>query len=135
MRWTDCQGNIHIRSIDCPERVSNFFSHSNRVDSQNQLHQRCLALEKCWVTQDCWFRLHTTITGIHIINTLGLCQHNGLVQGSYTISEFTGEFTHQLLEKAKKLRCLEPPRKLQTMLHFGDRIPSPHVIHMDTPPC
>jgi hypothetical protein len=134
MRWTDTHGNVHARNVDRPACVANFFAHTNKVDSHNHLRQYCLALEKAWVMQDCWFRLHTTVTGIHTTYAFHLCQHHGLIEGSYTICEFARELSYLLLKKAKCLQNPDTPRELQTTLCFdNDKTPSPRALNMATP--
>jgi hypothetical protein len=118
-------------NVDRLGAVSSFFDQSKSIDFHNQLRRNCLGLEKCWVAQDWWCCLHTTITDSNVKYALRLCQHHGLVQqGSYTISEFSGELLHQLIGKAKRLHCPGQPRKLQKTLQF----PSPSTDEAETPP-
>eukprot|EP00873_Tetraselmis_striata_P015222 jgi/Tetstr1/435486/TSEL_024391.t1 len=63
-RWADDFGNTVTRSIPRPYVLSNYFERSPRVDNHNQSRQHDLALEEAWKTQDCWFRLATTLCGI-----------------------------------------------------------------------
>ena len=64
-RWMDEHGNILTsRCIARPAVISNYFEVSPRVDNHNQSRQHDLALEELWLTQDPWFRLHTTLHGI-----------------------------------------------------------------------
>jgi len=63
-RWADDFGNTVTRSIPRPYVLSNYFERSPRVDNHNQSRQHDLALEEAWNTQDCWFRLATTLCGI-----------------------------------------------------------------------
>ena len=63
-RRADDNGNIVTRAISRPHVVSNYFERSPRVDNHNQSRQHELAMEEAWLTQDCWFRLATTLAGI-----------------------------------------------------------------------
>ena len=36
MKFTDSYGNIHVRLVDCPSMISNFFEVSNCVDKYNE---------------------------------------------------------------------------------------------------
>eukprot|EP00873_Tetraselmis_striata_P011765 jgi/Tetstr1/432029/TSEL_021502.t2 len=47
-----------------PSVLSNYFERKPRVDNHNQSRQHDLALEEARNTQDCWFRLATTLCGI-----------------------------------------------------------------------
>jgi len=46
-----------------------FFKHSNSVDRINHGRQFELALEKKWVTQDCYFRLMSTFYGLGVTDS------------------------------------------------------------------
>ena len=46
MKFTDLHGNVHVRLVDRPAVISNFFQASNCVDKHNQARQYELALEK-----------------------------------------------------------------------------------------
>ena len=47
--------HTEIRNVDRPQVISNFFCDSNCVDSNYHARQFELALEKKWVTHDCFF--------------------------------------------------------------------------------
>jgi hypothetical protein len=64
MKFNDAFGNVVQRLVECPEILSDFFQKSNTIDKHNQLRQGHLTLEKHWLTQDPYFHLHTTITGM-----------------------------------------------------------------------
>jgi hypothetical protein len=64
MKFNDAFGNVIQRLVERPEILSDFFQKSNTIDKHNQLRQGDLALEKRWLTQDPYFRLHTFITGM-----------------------------------------------------------------------
>ena len=53
-----------IRHVERPEVISDFYRDSNSVDKHNHARQSSLALEKKWLTQNCFFQLLTTIIGI-----------------------------------------------------------------------
>ena len=65
-KFADSFGNVRSRLIGRPACLSRYFSKSAKIDNTNQLRQSVLALEKCWVTTDCWFRLFTTIVGMTV---------------------------------------------------------------------
>jgi hypothetical protein len=104
MKWMDSHGNVHIRNVDHPPAISQLFEESNKIDSHNQLRQGQLALEKCWVTQYFWFRLHTMIVGIDATDIFRIAGHHDLIpKGNYPINKFKGILLQHLLDYAKIL--------------------------------
>eukprot|EP00873_Tetraselmis_striata_P010092 jgi/Tetstr1/430356/TSEL_020171.t1 len=67
---------IGHKPIPRPGMVSQFFARSPRVDNHNQSRQHDLMLEELWLTQDCRFRLHTTMAGIHDTDCWTLAKHH-----------------------------------------------------------
>jgi hypothetical protein len=57
------------------------FLPSNVIDKHNQAHQFELHLEKCWVTLDPYFRLHTTILGMNVADCWKACNYHSLFNG------------------------------------------------------
>jgi hypothetical protein len=63
--WADDNGNIATCAVSRSHVLSNYFERSPRVvDIHNQSRQHELATEEAWLTQDCWFRLATTLAGV-----------------------------------------------------------------------
>jgi hypothetical protein len=91
--------NVHICHINRPDAISKFFAQSNTVDSHSQLRQGQLALEKCWVTQDYWFRM--------------AAHHKLIPKGNYQITEFAGELA--LLASFQKSDRRHPPPRAFSM--------------------
>jgi hypothetical protein len=79
MKFPDQFGNIHIREVSRPDVISRYFQDSNCVDVHNQLRQYALRLEKKWVTTNPYFRLHTTLTGINVVDTFQLASFHGII--------------------------------------------------------
>jgi hypothetical protein len=69
MKYTDDWGNVHVRYVDRPDIISKFFEKSNMIDKHNQVRQSELGLEKCWLTQNPYFCLHTTILGFNVVDS------------------------------------------------------------------
>eukprot|EP00873_Tetraselmis_striata_P006958 jgi/Tetstr1/427222/TSEL_017410.t1 len=74
--WADDLNNITTRHIPRPDVVSQYFTRSPCVDNHNQSRQHDLMLEELWLTQLCWFRLHTTMAGIHVTDCWKLAKHH-----------------------------------------------------------
>ena len=109
MKFADEDGNIHVREVDRPDVISKFFKDSNNVDKHNQSRQSDLALEKKWITDDCWFRLGTTYLGIGVTDTWKLAGlHNLLARHKETtITTFSGILSKQLINYAKKAELMD----------------------------
>jgi len=80
MKFPDANDNVCIRMVNRPEVVSTFFDQVNVIDVLNHLRQKCLALEKKWVTHTGYFRIHTTLVGINVVDTLMLCFHHNILR-------------------------------------------------------
>jgi hypothetical protein len=66
-RFPDAYGNVAQRSVPRrPAVISEYFGDSNVIDTHNQARQYELALEKRWVTHNCYFRIDTTLIGMTI---------------------------------------------------------------------
>jgi hypothetical protein len=48
MKFTDEWGNVNIKEVEQPDKISMFFEHSNTIDKHNQCRQAELALENHW---------------------------------------------------------------------------------------
>jgi hypothetical protein len=133
---------VDVDHVDRPDALLKFFEKSNNIDSHTQLHQGQLALEKCWVTQDCWFRLHATIIGIHTMYMFRMAAHHKLIpKGSYPMMEFALVLSHQLITHLKAIESHVVRQNLNSSLHFkspnfggslADDTPS-HALVMPTP--
>ena len=73
--WIDANGNRCDRAIPQPEVASLYFEGNNVIDVHNQNRQGTLALEKKWQTQDCWFRLFTTLVGMCTVDALQMLDY------------------------------------------------------------
>jgi len=86
-RWADEHGNLCSRAIQRPAVLSRYFKDSPKVDNHNQARQHDLALEELWLTQDCWFRLHTTMQGICATDCWKLVKYH--VANSHKMKDMT----------------------------------------------
>ena len=109
MKFANEDGNIHMRQVDRPDVISKFFKDSNKVDNHNQSRQYDLALEKKWVTDDCWFCLATTHLGIGVTDTWKLAGLHHLLarHKETTITTFSGMLSKQLINYAKKAELMD----------------------------
>jgi hypothetical protein len=73
--WKDANGNPCDREIPQSRVASLYFEGNNVIDVHNQNRQGTLALEKKWNTQDCWFRLFTTLVGMCTIDALKMLDY------------------------------------------------------------
>jgi hypothetical protein len=110
MKYTDDWGNVHVRYVDRPEIISKFFERSNMIDKHNQLRQFELALEKRWLTQNPFFRLHTTILGFNVVDCYKLAEHHGIInyrlpnkEYKMTMTQFAGVLANQLINNVDRI--------------------------------
>lgn len=69
-KWPDEYGNVCTRNVLRLVICSRYFKYARMIDNHNQMRQHELALEKKWVTQDCWFRLYTSIIGMTVVDSM-----------------------------------------------------------------
>ena len=74
MKFNDAHANVCHRDIAHPAVILRYFKVSNPIDVNNQMQQRCLALEECWVTGNRWFCLWITFMGWTVTDTWFLCR-------------------------------------------------------------
>ncbi len=79
MKYTDDYGNVQEHQVERPDVILKFYASSNVTDWHNQLCQDLLALEKKWVTHDCYFRLATTLIGMNVIDTFLLSKYYNII--------------------------------------------------------
>ena len=123
--------------MDRPEVISDFFRDANCIDQHNHVRQFELALEKKWITHDCYFRLTTTKIGIDVTDTWHLMHWHRLfpfaVMQRFNFAEdgnrnmpirtFAGSLAAQLLKKAKVLeeeQSLLTKRKVECISSDGE---------------
>ncbi|CAB9505655.1 hypothetical protein SEMRO_238_G095700.1 [Seminavis robusta] len=75
-KFADSIGNVCYREVDRPKIISDYFIRSNVIDSHNHARQGELKMEKRWVTQDCWFRLDTTLIGMTVTDCWRAFRHH-----------------------------------------------------------
>ena len=109
-KFTDTHSNILTRVIPWPEVLSKYYSHSNVIDTHNQLRQHLLALEERWNNTNGFFRVYTTLMGINVIDSMKVYTllHQiwyGKPPVKLPVQSFTNRFCEQLLgeESLKKL--------------------------------
>jgi len=67
-RFEDEFGNSSFKYLNRPEFVHFLYEKLPIIDEHNRQRQGFVALEKCWPTTNCWFRLLTTIVGMSIVD-------------------------------------------------------------------
>ena len=105
--------STEIREVDRPDVITKFYRDSNSVDKNNQRRQHELALEKKWITQNCYFRLTTTLFGICVTDTANLMHFHDLFPSSVRrrcedtgdnrsvpLRSYAGNLASQMLKKA-----------------------------------
>ena len=67
-KFEDEWGGTNFQTIDRPEIVHFLYEYLPLIDEHNKQRQSLLALEKRWLTKDCWFRLITTVVGMSVVD-------------------------------------------------------------------
>lgn len=96
-KFLDSFGNLVSRPVDRPKIISNYFTYCNAIDVHNQLRQYHLALEKCWVTTNCWFRIITTVIGMTVTDCFKLYMHKFPTKTTFKITDFVQCLGYELL--------------------------------------
>lgn len=73
-KFPDPYGNVTERKVPRPAIVGKYYDYNNVIDRHNHLRQGELHLEKDWQTQDCWFRIFTTLIGMIAVDTAQVVQ-------------------------------------------------------------
>lgn len=94
-KFNDKSGNVCQRPVDRLDLISKYFGDSNVIDSHNQTRQGTLKLEKRWVTQDCWFRLNTSLIGMTTTDCWLAYKHG--TKTTPTIFEFADRLAADLI--------------------------------------
>jgi hypothetical protein len=79
MKYTDSYGNLCSQEVEHPAVISEFFRDSNTIDRHNQSRQYDLAIEKSWVTKDCYFRLTCSMIQIHVTDAWKLADFHKII--------------------------------------------------------
>ena len=122
-KWKDRNGNNAERLIPRPSIVSFYFERSNGIDVANMMRQDTLRLEKCWVTQDGYFRILTSLMGSNIVDAWRLYLHhcrNNHRHRNITLIDFSSMLAHDMLTNS-----LEDQEDLQDSFSISP----PQAIH------
>ena len=112
--YTDDNGHLVEVPIPRPELISDYFNRSGAIDENNASRQGEMALEKCWLTQDCWFRLITSMTAVSIVDTYKLykylCGRHGEDCSDLALMRFVDQFVKDGVKYCEEVRPVEAPR-------------------------
>ena len=96
-----------------PAIITKYFKSSPKVANHNQRRQHTLALEEEWLTQDCWFRLHTTLHGKQVTDCWKLLKyhvHSGHRYSELKLLDFADLLARQMVNNS----CSESPPTCST---------------------
>jgi hypothetical protein len=87
------------------------------IDKYNQVRQSELGLEKRWLTQNPYFRLHTTIIGFNVVDFYKLAEHHDGINHcipnqdfKMTMTSFAGVLANQLMNNVDCLLSFYSPQ-------------------------
>ena len=119
--YVDHAGNRAERPVQRLSVLSRYFHFSNTVDVHNQMRQDILDIEYTWVTQNCWFRLYSTLFGMtvtdaHIVYKARLSDEHP--DKKMSLMQFADQLAVAMLQNKEvdnapvitRSRALEPPR-------------------------
>ena len=69
-RYEDDFGNAQEKELPWPTVAHMLYEFLPLMDEHNKARQNALALEKCWLTKNCWVRLLTAFLGMAVIDLL-----------------------------------------------------------------
>jgi hypothetical protein len=110
--WVDENDCAQMTPLPRCAALSVFFNAFPAVDKHDHARQSKLAVEEAWLTRDPWFRLHTTFTGICMVDLWKICMELQLIEPAeasadhVTVREFVDQFTGAYLRPAEEnLKC------------------------------
>jgi len=80
VRKNDSYGNVYEKAVERPQIADKYFKACNTIDVHNNKRQYKLQLEKKWLTTDPWFRLSTTLIGLHVVDAYSLYLYHHRVE-------------------------------------------------------
>ena len=113
-------GEAVLKDIQRPDIASFLYKYLPLVDEHNRQRQGILAIESCWPTRHCWFRLGTTLLGMCVVDfhRLAKSQHPSKY-GDTTIKQFADYLTRSLCKKRTEKNPMVCDGK--TLTPFGTR--------------
>ena len=116
-KYTDLHQNRVERKNFRPSLLAEYFEDANKVDTHNHARQGELRLEKCWLTQDCWFRIATTFIGMTVTDAWKAFKYH-LGQDNISIRTFADRLAKELIynpySNEEKDRFIPPISSIQT---------------------
>ena len=67
-KFEDDWGNTSFKEVLRPNMLHFLYEYLPLIDEHNKQQQSLWALEKRWLTKNCWFRLVTTIVGMSVVD-------------------------------------------------------------------
>ena len=67
-RFEDEFGNVMEKELPRPTIAHMLYEFLPLIDKHNKTRQNALALEKCWLTKNCWVRILTTFLGMAVVD-------------------------------------------------------------------
>ena len=61
-------GDVDFKDLPRPKLADFLYEFLPLIDEHNRMRQDRLALEKCWPTKNCWFRLIITLLGMCVVD-------------------------------------------------------------------
>jgi hypothetical protein len=75
-KFEDEYGEKQEKQVPRPEICDFIYDFLPLIDNHNKARQHHLALEKKWLTEDCWFRLFSTLIGFSVVDLYRLYRYD-----------------------------------------------------------
>ena len=128
--FEDDFGGASSKELPRLEMAEFLYQYLPLIDEHNKQRQSELALEKCWPTSDCWFRLLVTIVGMSVVDLHRIYKFKDKKYEDVTIKEFADRIAKglKLRDRPSNHIALNADECLSPMIgsdgsHFRD--PSP----------
>jgi Transposase IS4 len=85
-KFEDAWGNTCTKSINRPKLAHFLYEYLPLIDEHNKQRQNILALERCWLTKDVWYRNITTLLGQSAVD-MHRCFRNRMLQNGMSAAK------------------------------------------------
>ena len=131
-KWKREDGSSAVKYVFRPAFASDFFESSNVIDSNNHCRQSILRLEKIWVTRDGYYRIHTTIFGIDVVDTHKTYRHH-LSKFHYHknlgLLEFVAFLAYDLIHSTRTKEALIPNDSFSLQMVEGEVVVHEELVN------
>ena len=110
-------GQVDFKELPRPKLAEFLFEYLPLIDEHNRMRQDRLALEKCWPTKNCWFRLIVTLVGMSVVDLQRVYRNKDSKYLEWDVFKFADYISADLKVNIRKVdeRTEDPYQKLVRM--------------------